>query len=800
MKVGPRSAGADPGPACYGRGGTEPTVTDANLALGRLSTKGLAGGELALDAAAARHAIAPKARQLGFSVEKTAQGILGIVVANMVRAVRTISVERGLDPRDYALMPFGGAGPLHAVEVARVLGMGEIVVPAAPGILCAQGLIVSDLKEEFVRSGRFALTADGMRRIGTLLDRLEADARAWFAAEGVAQDDRELTLAFDARYVGQNFELPVSFAGGPDGALARPAQDGSRRRGLSRGARTALRLPQCRRADRDRQHPAYGDRPDCNGWRVRHPRVGGSAGAGGRHPPGLVRRRQRCRDAGPPPRNADTRYGSRRPGHRRAARFHDRRLSRRPGGGRRGREPDHRRRRRKMSPAATPVDPVTLEIMANGLRSVADETFAALMKSAYSTNIKERRDHSTAVMDPAGRLIVQADASLPIHLASMGGLMESLLARFGGELRDGDLFVANDPHVAGGTHLPDINMAMPVFFAGELVAFMCNIAHHADVGGAVPGSMAGGLTEIYQEGLRIPVVRLFREGVLQQDLLDLILLNVRVPTERRGDYFAQIASCRLGRSRLGEIVDQYGVAAVQDGFEQIVRRSADRLRAAVAELPDGVYRFEDVMDDDGMGATDIPIRLAISVKGGDIHFDFSGSAKQVKGNINVTRNATQASVCYALKALLDPDAPNNQGVLDLPRLTVEKGSLLDAAFPAPVAARANTCQRIIDVILGALAPARPEAAVGAANGANTTAVFSGADPRTGEDYVYLEDAGRRLRRPGREGRQGRCAGPYHQHVEPAGRSDRDGISAARPLLRADRRFGRPRPAARRYGP
>ena len=224
MKVGPRSAGADPGPACYGRGGTEPTVTDANLALGRLSTKGLAGGELALDAAAARRAIAPKAQRLGFSVEKTAQGVLGIVVANMVRAVRTISVERGLDPRDYALMPFGGAGPLHAVEVARVLGMREIVVPAAPGILCARGLIVSDLQEEFVRSGRFGLTAEGMARIGTLLDGLEADARAWFAAEGVAPEERGLTLAFDARYVGQNFELPVSFAGGADGALTRPAQ------------------------------------------------------------------------------------------------------------------------------------------------------------------------------------------------------------------------------------------------------------------------------------------------------------------------------------------------------------------------------------------------------------------------------------------------------------------------------------------------------------------------------------------------------------------------------------------------
>ena len=223
MKVGPRSAGADPGPACYGRGGTEPTVTDANLVLGRLSPAGLAGGDLALDAAAARRAIEPAARRLGFSVEKAAQGILGIVVANMVRAVRTISVERGLDPRGYALMPFGGAGPLHAVEVARVLGMAEIVVPRAPGILCAQGLIVSDLKEEFVRSGRFALTADGLAGIGAALDGLEAAAGAWFAAERVAQEDRGLTLTFDARYVGQNFELPVSFAGGPQGAPVRPA-------------------------------------------------------------------------------------------------------------------------------------------------------------------------------------------------------------------------------------------------------------------------------------------------------------------------------------------------------------------------------------------------------------------------------------------------------------------------------------------------------------------------------------------------------------------------------------------------
>ncbi|MCY4310920.1 MAG: hydantoinase B/oxoprolinase family protein [Rhodospirillaceae bacterium] len=387
------------------------------------------------------------------------------------------------------------------------------------------------------------------------------------------------------------------------------------------------------------------------------------------------------------------------------------------------------------------LDPVSLEILMNGLRSVADESFFSLMKSAYSTNIKERRDHSTAIMDADGRLIVQADASLPVHLASMKGLMESLLTRFGDDVRDGDLFVANDPYVAGGTHLPDINMAVPVFADGAPVAFMCNIAHHADVGGAVPGSMAGGLTEIYQEGLRIPVIRLFREGVLQEDIMDMILLNVRVPAERCGDYHAQIAACRLGHDRLAAMIAQYGVSAMRDGFDQIVTRTSNRIRGEIKRLPDGVYRFEDVMDDDGVGAFDIPIKLTVTVNRGDICFDFTGTAQQVNGNINVTRNATQASVCYTLKALLDPDAPNNQGVLDLPELVTQKGTLLDATFPAPVAARANTCQRIIDVILGALAPAMPEAAVGAANGANTTAVFSGVDPRSGEDYVYLETLG-----------------------------------------------------------
>ena len=408
-----------------------------------------------------------------------------------------------------------------------------------------------------------------------------------------------------------------------------------------------------------------------------------------------------------------------------------------------------------MTGMATRLDPIGLEILSNALRSITDESFVALMKSAYSTNIKERHDHSTAITDPAGRLVVQAAESLPIHIASMMGLMQALLAKFGGEIREGDIFVANDPHVAGGTHLPDINMAMPVFADGELIGFACNIAHHADVGGMAPGSMAGGMSEIYQEGLRIPVVRLFREGELQADLFDVLLLNVRVPEERRGDYYAQIAACQLGRRRLLEVVEAWSAATCSAAFDEIIERTKTRMRTAIAEIPDGAYRFEDVMDDDGLGTTMIPIKLEVTKAGDTIRFDFTGTARQVAGNINVTMNATIASVCYGLKALLDPDVPNNEGMLEIPEIIAEKGTLLNAAFPAPVAARANTCQRIIDVVLGALARALPGRVVAAGNGANTTAVFAGTDPRTGRGYVYLETLGGGMgARPTGDGKDG----------------------------------------------
>ncbi|MEM6462574.1 MAG: hydantoinase B/oxoprolinase family protein [Pseudomonadota bacterium] len=390
---------------------------------------------------------------------------------------------------------------------------------------------------------------------------------------------------------------------------------------------------------------------------------------------------------------------------------------------------------------ATELDPIALEISWNGLKSIADECFLTIMRSAFSTNIKERHDHSTAIADADGRLIVQAERALPIHLASMSGLMRCILDSHGDSIAPGDIFIGNDPHVAGGTHLPDINLAMPVFDGDRLVGFVANIVHHADVGGAAVGSMSGGLDEIYKEGLRIPIVRLFRRGELVDDMMHLLLLNMRLPDERKGDLNAQIAAAKLGCRRLEDFLQAHGRDYLLAVFDEIVARTNRRMRIAIQTLPDGQYSFSDVMDDDGLGTKDILINLHIVKQDDRIAFDFDGSEAQVPGNFNLTLNATQSAVCFALKALLDPDVPNNQGIFDAIEINAPVGSVVNCVAPAAVALRANTCQRIVDIVIGALAEALPQQVTGAANGANTSAVFAGIDPATGQQYVYLETLG-----------------------------------------------------------
>jgi N-methylhydantoinase B len=387
------------------------------------------------------------------------------------------------------------------------------------------------------------------------------------------------------------------------------------------------------------------------------------------------------------------------------------------------------------------MDPIALEITWNGLKSIADECFLTIMRSAFSTNIKERHDHSTAIADARGRLIVQAENALPIHLASMSGLMTSILDQCGDSIAPGDIFIANDPHVAGGTHLPDINLAIPVFDGSRLIGFVANIVHHADVGGAAVGSMSGGLDDIHKEGLRIPIVRLYREGRLVEDIQRILMLNMRLPEERQGDLNAQIAAARLGLRRIEEVMARIGTGRLLRTFDEIVTRTNRRMRAGIAQVPDGRYHFADMMDDDGAGTQDIRIALEVTKAGDRITFDFTGTDAQVRGNFNLTFNATQSAVCFALKALLDPDVPNNHGIFEAVDIVAPEGSVVNCVSPASVALRANTCQRVVDIVIGALAEALPDRVIGAANGANTSAVFSGRDPRSGKPYVYLETLG-----------------------------------------------------------
>ena len=390
---------------------------------------------------------------------------------------------------------------------------------------------------------------------------------------------------------------------------------------------------------------------------------------------------------------------------------------------------------------------IEIELLRNALGSICDEMYVALMKSAYSTNIKERKDHSAAIFDASGRVVIQGE-SQPLHLASMLGLVEVVLQRYPIDaMAPGDMFVSNDPFVGKGSHLPDVALVMPIFAPAEdangrgpLFGFIANIAHHADIGGMAPGGIAGGMTEIYQEGLRIPPIRLLAGGEIVSDVLDLILLNVRVPTERRGDYMAQIAANRLGERRFSELFRKHSPARVRAASVGVIEAVARRMRSGIAALPDGVYRFEDVLDDDGFDAEQIPIVLTITVDGEHITFDFDGTGAQVKGNINNSWAGLQASVLFGLKVLVDPDGPTNHGMLEPVTIKAAPGTVVNAVFPAATAGRSQTCQRVIDAILGALSAAVPEKVIAAGNGANLLIAFSGDGP-SGDYYLYMETIG-----------------------------------------------------------
>ena len=421
-------------------------------------------------------------------------------------------------------------------------------------------------------------------------------------------------------------------------------------------------------------------------------------------------------------------------------------------------------------------DPIELEIFKNIYHSIAEEMGAALRRTAFSPNIKERRDYSCAVFNRDAEVIAMGD-HMPVHLGSMPMSVRAAVEAF--SLEPGDMVMLNDPF-RGGTHLPDITLVAPVHMwrgrprppkAGNVPDFyVASRAHHADVGGAYPGSM-GLCREIYQEGLRIPPVRIMRAGKMDRDILALLLNNVRTPDEREGDLGAQIAACHTGAERLREVCARYGLQRTHQAARELLDYSEEMMRAFLERVPAGVYRAEDFLDNDGISQR--PVRIAVAItfdvdrgRGRPRHnsivtVDFAGSDPQVEGSVNAVEAITYSACFYVFRCLLREDVPATAGLMRPIRVIAPLGTVVNARRPAAVAGgNVETSQRIVDVLLRALSQAVPDRIPAAASGTMNNLTIGGIDPRTGEPFAYYETiAGGMGARPGKPGISG-----VHTHM------------------------------------
>ena len=387
------------------------------------------------------------------------------------------------------------------------------------------------------------------------------------------------------------------------------------------------------------------------------------------------------------------------------------------------------------------VDAVTLEVMRNALQSVAEEMGVTLIRTALSPNIKDRRDCSTAIYTHDGRLVAQAE-HIPLHLGLMQSVVKAALDVYpADQLAPGDVIVTNDPYISG-SHLPDLCLFTPIFVKDRIVAIAANLAHHVDIGGMTPGGMPVNAREIFMEGVRIPPIKIQSAGVLDEELLKLLSANVRTSFEFGGDIQAQLAANNIGARRVLDLVAKYGLEHVRFYMEEIMNYAERRMRAAVLEMGDRESSFEDYLEGDGFNPGRIPIAVKLELRGGEVLVDFTGTAPQVQGSINCTRAVTLACVYYAVKSILDPDVPPNDGAVRLVKVVTPPGTIVNPRFPAAVSnANINTAQRIADVVLGAMGKLLPERAVAASAGTMALFTIGGISPRTKRYYSYVETYG-----------------------------------------------------------
>lgn len=379
------------------------------------------------------------------------------------------------------------------------------------------------------------------------------------------------------------------------------------------------------------------------------------------------------------------------------------------------------------------ADPVTVEVVRNLLMSIADETNTVIIKSAFSTNIKERRDNTTAIMDPEGNVVVQVESSLPALLAALLYGARSVRKQYRLEdIHPGDMFIVNDPYNGGGNHMPDISVICPTFAGGKLIGWVGNTAHHSDIGGKIPGSTSGDADSTFQEGIRIPVIKICRDGEINDDVMRLLLNNTRTPVERRGDLTAQISANLIGSQKLQAAYEKYQDTLL-DCMQEMLSYTERLMKAAITKIPDGTYRYVDYVDGCGERYPDpININVAVHVQGEKMTIDFTGTHPEVDAPINVPYPMLVGCVLFCMKALVNPDMPTNWGIVKPIEIIAPKGCLCNPTEPHAVGLTIDAAQRLPDAIFGALNPILPERALAASNGACTSAIFFGRTRGQGE--------------------------------------------------------------------
>ncbi len=739
LRVGPESAGAQPGPICYGRGGQEVTVTDANLLLGRIDPGAIGGLESPPDVDAVRRIVRENiAAPLGLDEAEAAAAILRVVDHQMAGAARLVSVDKGHDPRDFALFAFGGAGPMHATAIARELGVPHVLVPRFPGITSALGCVLADVRHDFVRTLHQPLEDVDTAEADRILAEQAAEGRALLTQEGVTVAQVEIAHEADLFYRGQShvFRVPLG-EGGFDAVAVRNSFAALYRerfdivlpemqpvlvnlRTTVRGVRPLLDLSL---SDADdgatveaaliETRPVHFDGAWVETPVYRREALPGDAAIAG---PAVVQQLDTTILVEPGSEARTDALGNLVITVPQAA-------------------------AEAAEGAARDLDPVTLAVIESGLQQVASEMDLVHQRTSFSPVISEAYDRSNGIYQPdTGEIIAQGELGLPIFLGVMQSTTQAVIEERD-DLEPGDIVLVNDPYF-GGTHLMDVKMVRPFFYRGRLWAYLSNTGHWPDTGGMVPGGFPSQATEIQQEGLRLPPVKLHRRGVLDDDIMQIVLANIRVPEERIGDIRAQIGALSVGERRLIQLLDKHGEATVNAAIEVLKERSERRMRAHIAFVPDGEYVFSSYMDSDGVDDAPLEVRARVTVAGSDLAVDFAGSSPPCRGPVNSVWATTLASVYCAIKHIF-PDVPINAGCFRPIAVEPPRETFLYAEYPRPVSGcAAETAQRVMEAVFGAFGRAMPERMFAAPAGTSGNFSLGGDDPAEGRRYVmYIFSGG-----------------------------------------------------------